>query len=209
MAIPETNFDGNEVPDEDFVPPNPVSEEVFPENDDRDVPCVCPCDCHVVVAPELVAFRNVPVFPFVGRVGGSGLAFQSGVLPNDEAVYVGVHEWIFCAFVDGVGAPFFFSGLFRETPCHVVLEVASLTHGFAVGVVRFRACLVLIDGEGGAVGVQSADSSGIRASDSVFPLGEPFFAGHAGGLDPFRIVFRCRIKEHFVGAGGDNVKRLP
>ena len=108
MAVLETAFDGNEVSDEAFVSPDPVPEEVFPEDDDRNVPCVCSCDCHVVVALELVAFRNVPVFPFVGGVGGSGLALQSGVLPNDETVYVGVHEGMFHTFVDGVGAPCFF-----------------------------------------------------------------------------------------------------
>lgn len=50
MAVPKVTFDENKVPDEAFVPPNPMPEEVFAEDDDRNVPCVCSCDCHVVVA---------------------------------------------------------------------------------------------------------------------------------------------------------------
>lgn len=55
MAVPEVAFDGNEVADEVVIPLNPVPEEVFSEDDDRDVPCICPGDYYVVMALELVA----------------------------------------------------------------------------------------------------------------------------------------------------------
>lgn len=90
MAVPKVAFDGNEVPDEAFVPPDPVPEEVFPEDDDRNVPCVCSCDCHVVLALELIAFGIMSVFSFVGGVGGSGLALQTSIFPDDEVVYISV-----------------------------------------------------------------------------------------------------------------------
>ena len=122
-----------------------------------------------------IVSRDFAVCPLICGEGRDCLAFQPGLLSNDQAVKVCQKQRMFLALIDSVCTAHLQAGCFGEALRHIILQITTLPHGFVVDIFNGIADFIVVNLKCRTVGIQAKDSSGIRAGNAAFAVVEPIF----------------------------------
>ena len=134
VVFPEVLFLGNEVVQNFFVGCDLVNHQFLPENKSSNVPAVKTADGQIVIDLSHVMCRDFAICPLICGEGRDCLAFQPGLLSNDQAVKVCQKQRMFLTLVDGICTAYFQTGGLGEALRHIILQITALPHSLVVDI---------------------------------------------------------------------------
>ena len=84
---------------------------------------------------------------------------------------------MFLTLVNGICTAYFQIGGLGEALRHIILQITALPHGFIVDILNGITDFIVVHLKCRTVGIQTKDSSGIRAGNAAFTITEPIFFG--------------------------------